>query len=172
MLMKRAPTISFSASMRKQMLTIDLVRAVISGVRGVDGKPLLKKTKNAVQRINNRVESIQRLLFNGAPGPTMRTKDLRRYERMIEKCKQIVQHRYPEEGVPTNDFFNAVLLLVSDRAKAQVENGKNKELINHWKYLSQTLNTLYRHADPELDDIRSMILGEELARQLRSAIDA
>lgn len=151
------PPIIFSQNIKNQIIGTDLVFGLYCTLK--DSPNLSKNSKRCIKRIENRIKNIKRIICNGKT-LVLTSKDHKKYSQIIKNIQSLIQ------SVDLDlDYFNAVLMIVED-IRVSAKKSKNKTLYKEWLLLSQSLNTLYSHLDPELSKIEFMKLGENLGKRI------
>ena len=153
----KQPLSCFSRAVRRQLLTLDLVYALVSNL--LESGSLKANARQCAKRIEVRVQNIKQLLYGGTR-LVLTPKDLRQYSRGVNALLELVESMdvggSQQRGL---EFFNAVLFTVSD-VRVQVLKSKNSKLRHEWLLIDKMLNTLYGYADLRLDNYAAMVAGE------------
>lgn len=146
--------INFSRSVRRQLLTTDLVYGLVQNL--ITCEKLNYKERVSADGIMRRINNIKHILYNGDK-LVLSNKNLRVYSREVQKIVDLV------DDILTNgtdmEFFNSVLLVVSD-VHMNVLRSNNKKLRREWMFTDQMLNTFYRYRDTELNLLDDMAAGK------------
>lgn len=145
--------IVFSGAVKKQIISTDLVFGLYKTM--ADDEKLPKNSRKCIKRIENRINNIKTILY-GRETLVLSKKDHKKYTTTIKRIQDFLKSI--DFGL---DFFNAILMIVED-TRLSAKKSNNKKLIQEWRLLSQSLNTLYCHIDPKLEDFDNMKLGENL----------
>lgn len=158
----------FTRAARRNILTIDLVKALADTMRTEDDRALPRNTRRCIDRVNARIKNIQEIIYSG-PTLALAPGHYKKYARIVMSIKKLIDNIGSD--VVELDFFNAVLVLVED-ARLACRRSKNIRLQREWNFLNQSLATLYGHVDPDLSQIKWMALGDNLAGRFRRIIMA
>jgi hypothetical protein len=151
------PPIVFSTSVKNQIIGTDLVFGLFYPMKG--DMSYSKNSRKCIKRIENRLNNIKKTLYEGDL-LVLNPRDHKKYNTIIDKVQNIII------GMDLDlDYFNAVLMVVED-IRESAKNSNNKALYNDWTLLSQSLNTLYKHLDPNLTKDKFMKLGKNLANRI------
>jgi len=149
--------IVFSQAIKDQIIGTDLIFGLYHTM--ADDLSLGRNSKKCIKRIENRINNIKKIIYKGDL-LVLKPKDHKKYNNIMKNIQNIIL------GMDLDlDYFNAVLMVAED-IRVSAKKSKNKTLYNEWVLLSQSLNTLYRHLDPELTEDKYMKLGENLCNRI------
>lgn len=139
------PVLKMTRSVRRQLYTADIIFAMSCCLKG----ELPKKTKAVLDRVQTRVDNINKILYGGGRF-VLSPRDYKKYNRVIDQLKKIVMD-IGEDNQLSPDFFNAVMLLVEDTWESVTLSKKNV-LKHEWRMLRNSMATFCRHILNEPDE--------------------
>jgi len=162
--MKNKEPLSLSNNQKRQLIILDTLEACIVSLP--PGTP--KKTKDVAKRIMIRNKNIIHLIIPEANRGRLDGKIKRQYHRIMESLKTYINKSFPDT-IDMVLYFNTLLCLTED-IRRQIPKQK-KAFRREWDALARSLNTLYRHYDPDLTGEAQMIRGEFFAGKLQEIIE-
>jgi len=148
---------------KNQLIVLDTLEACIVSLP--PGTP--KKTKDVAKRIMVRNKNIIHLIIPEANRGRLDGKIKRQYHRIMESLKTYINKSFPDT-IDMILYFNTLLCLTED-IRRQIP--KKKAIRREWDALARSLNTMYRHYDPDLTGDVQMIRGEFFAGKLQEIIE-
>ena len=149
--------IVFSQVVKNQIIGLDLTFGLYNTL--ADDKKLPKKSKDCISRVRKRVKNIKNIIYQ-RDVLVLKSSDHKKYKSIIKNIQEMLVK--VDLGL---DYFNTVLMVVED-IRISTKNSNNKELYREWVMLSQSLNTLYTHSDPDLSKEKYMKLGKSLGMKI------
>ena len=174
-------TIKLTRAIRRQIYTQDIIMALILTREADKTKPMPRKTALLILRLKNQMDEINHVLYGGdrvAFVDRLTPKDRNRYTKTMFRMGDVLDSAWENNEVGP-DFFEAVLMVTDDTAKA-VQQSNNKRLKLCWNRLRNSVNTLYTHMtedvpaqvkfDPDWIGYKYMRLGEMLGTKIEEVM--
>lgn len=148
---------------KKQLIVLDLLECGLTIVP----KSFPKKSHDCIKRIMKRDKNI---ISEIIPDKNkVNNKTTQQYHKLKNKIEQLISRSMPGDNVNIVMYYNCLLCLIGD-IKDQIPHTRQK-LKYEWSMLYQSFNTLYKHIDCDLKEIRDMIKGEYLANNIEKVIN-
>lgn len=150
----------FSKAVKKQLIAMDLVEAIIDSIRFANSEN--EQVEEIITGIKKHQWLIRNFLaeFNSQGGIIFdNTKQYINYASLLKKTKDKILSNWNEKTLDGREYINALLLYLEE---IYWETGKTREMLED---LINEITRLYNLLDPELEDsptIKGQQIGEEL----------
>ena len=159
---------SFSIAMRRSVAVLQQVFALCNHYsQSLDG-PAPSKSYGACQRLLRYRAEIMMHVAGVRDVSEMSASRKKQVRTIAYAMGRVIDRWFPADEIDGDVFINNVLALVED-VRADIP-AKNKRLTEKWSRLTDTLVTLYRHRDPDLES-PAQEMGARLAGDLMKAIE-
>ena len=145
----------FSRAKQRQYLALHTMKVLEEHIQTCMNGKVDQKTKSCLQRIEKR--RLQ-MLGNYAPSDKQANTAIRKFKAAMDKYKQ------PHEWITPTEYANACLLLADDL------HSQGAKPANDWRLLTQSLFTLSKHLDPELDMHADQEAGQRMGMAIMRGI--
>ena len=157
---------TFSRARRRQCAALALIDVIDGNISNNAARQ--NKTKSCLARISTRRHEMFRAITHLDNPQEFGGPRSRQYRKMIMPLMDAVSSLETED-IPMLDWLNAMLVCL----EFQIEElpAKNKKQDREWTLLSNSICTLYKHFDKNLENIKAMTSGLKMGLTFRTAME-